>query len=154
MEKRLKRDREVNGINIVASDVTITRFDSSNHGTFGRLVCDDFMAYTGELPDRSNKSNISRIPTGVYKCVWSYSPRLKTEMYLVEGVSGRSGIRIHSANFMGDSDLGLRKQVNGCIALGEKIGVLEGQKALIMSKPAIRRFEQKMNKKTFTLEIK
>lgn len=74
-------------------------------------------------------------------------------MYLVENVNKRSGIRIHSANFMGDLTLGYKCQLNGCIALGEKFGVVNGQKAVLLSNPAIRKFESLMSGQSFVLEV-
>jgi hypothetical protein len=74
-------------------------------------------------------------------------------MYLVENVSGRSGIRFHSANFMGNTSEGKKSQLNGCIALGEKLGTINGQQALLISAPAIRRFEDLMDGEEFMLTI-
>jgi len=48
----------------------------------------------------------------------------------------------------------LRSQLNGCIALGERKGWIDGQKALLISAPAIRRFEECFAGKAFTLEIR
>jgi hypothetical protein len=133
--------------------VQIVRVDTGDQGTFGKIYYKQFVAFTGELPDRGNKSNVSCIPKGIYKCVWTYSPRFKRKMYLLENVKGRTGIRIHLANFMGDAEKGYKKQLNGCIALGENLGKMDGQKALLISGPAIRRFEKVMGGKPFVLEI-
>jgi hypothetical protein len=75
-------------------------------------------------------------------------------MYLLFDVPSRSGIRKHPANFMGDAALKFRCQLNGCIALGEKLGVMGGQRALLVSVPAMRRFESHMEMKPFRLIIK
>jgi len=72
-------------------------------------------------------------------------------MYLVDGVRSRAGIRFHAANLMGAAPY--RSQLNGCIALGERLGHVDGQKALLLSAPAIRRFEQHFAGQPFTLEI-
>jgi len=74
-------------------------------------------------------------------------------MYLLLGTDPRAGIRAHSANFMGDLSMGYKRQLNGCIAFGEKVGIMDGQKALLLSAPAVRRFESHMEYKRFTLEI-
>ena len=138
---------------------TLTRFDSSDQGTFGKLTFGNSTLFTVELPDRNNASDISRIPAGVYKCVWTYSPRFKTDMYLLLNVPNRSGIRIHSANMAGDASMGWTRQLNGCIAIATKLGHLkirEGvmQKAGLASAPAVRELERWGNKQPFTLEIK
>lgn len=138
--------------------ITLTRLESSDQGTFGTIqVPDDewvYYFYTGELAWRDNASNVSCIPTGFYRCTWTYSPRFKRHMYLVDGVKSRTGIRKHSANFMGDDTKGFKKQLNGCIALGERLGWIDRQKALLLSAPAMRRFEALLNGEPFELEIK
>lgn len=134
--------------------VILKRFDQGDQGTFGLLVTPrGFMCFTGELPDRNNLPSISRIPPGTYHVEATWSPRFKRKMYLVFEVPRRSGIRKHAANFMGDKSKNYRCQLNGCIALGEKLGVMGGQKALLVSAPALRRFEQHMSLQPFTLQI-
>jgi hypothetical protein len=55
---------------------------------------------------------------------------------------------------MGDSSKGFHCQLNGCIALGEKLGWLEGQKAVLLSAPAVRRLESFFGGRPFQLEIR
>lgn len=74
-------------------------------------------------------------------------------MYLVGPVDRRTGIRIHAANLMGDAKKGYKCQLNGCIALGEKLGWIGKQKAVLVSRPAIRRLEKLTEGKPFQLEI-
>lgn len=133
--------------------VRLSRLETSDHGTFGRLRVRDLSFYTGELPWRDNAKGLSCIPAGTYGCAWTYSPKFKRMMYLVHPVPGRAGVRIHFANYMGDVRKGLRSHLEGCIGLGEKVGVMDGQKALLVSKPAVRRFEDLMGGKNFTLEV-
>jgi hypothetical protein len=73
-------------------------------------------------------------------------------MYVVVPVKGRAGIRMHSANFMGTNPPH-KKQLNGCLALGERMGWIDGQKAILLSAPAMRRFEALMQYKPFVLQI-
>lgn len=134
--------------------IILERLETSDHGTFGRLLAPGLTLFTGELPWRENKNDISCIPAGIYICHWTMSARFRRKMYLVQSVPHRTGIRKHSANLMGDSTLGLKRQLNGCIALGEKIGWMDGQKALLVSAPAMRRFETLMAGQPFELEIK
>jgi len=133
--------------------VRLQRLESSDEGTFGVIKINKLILFTGELPRRENRSNISCIPAGIYKCRWTYSNRFKRKMFLVDGVPDRAGIRIHAANLMGDVTLGYKAQLNGCIALGEKLGSIDGQKAVLLSVPAIRKFEKLMGGKPFELEI-
>lgn len=136
----------------------LERLESSDEGTFGILQIEDdefvYHFYAGELPWRDNKSDVSCIPKGRYTALWTKSPRFGRHMYLIDKVENRAGIRLHAANFMGDDKKGFRKQVHGCIALGEKLGWLGGQKAVLVSRPAMRRFEDITSGKPFELEIK
>jgi hypothetical protein len=134
-------------------NVRIERHETSDHGTFGKLVAEGFSCFTGELPDRENRAAVSCIPPRRFGCVWTFSPTFKRFMYLITGVPGRSGVRIHSANLMGDKSLGFKAQLQGCIALGERLGTMDGQKALLLSAPAVRRFEMFMAGRPFELEI-
>lgn len=131
----------------------LIRTESSNEGTFGQLLLDGWSCFTGELPWRDNARSISCIPPGEYRCLFTFSPRFRRQMYLVGPVTGRSGIRIHPANFMGDRSLGFKWQLNGCISLGQRLGRLAGQKALLISRPAVRQFEQHAEGQVFTLEV-
>ena len=131
----------------------LERLESSDQGTFGRITFGGTTLFTGELPEKGNASNASCIPAGTYKCVWTYSPAVKRRMYLVDRVPSRAGIRIHSANFMGDRSCGLKCQLYGCIALGERLGVMDGQKAVVLSACAVRKLEAAMARQPFELEI-
>ena len=135
------------------TNIVTLRHISSDQGTFGILAVGSFWCYTLELPWRNNASNYSCIPKGTYTVRWTYSPKFKRYMYLIDGVPHRSGIRIHSANYAGDVKKGYKSHLYGCLALGKKIGVLEGQKAILISRPTVRQFEQLMNKQTFLLRI-
>lgn len=136
------------------TDVIMTRIETGDQGTFGRLVAGSLTLYSGELPWLDNQPNISCVPDGVYQCVWTFSEHFRRFMYLLLGTSPRAGIREHSANLMGNESKGFKKQLNGCIAYGERLGWIGGQKALILSAPAVRRFEDHMQRKPFTLGIK
>jgi len=112
-----------------------------------------FSAISGELPWRENRSNISCIPTGEYRVRWGYSPHFKKWKYQILNVPKRYGVLMHAASYMGDTSLGFKTHLQGCIALSEKIGTIEKQKALLLSFPAMRRFEELLNKQEFTLRI-
>lgn len=132
----------------------LTREESTDQGTFGRLFADGLTLFTGELPWRDNAPNVSCIPVGTYKAAWTFSPAFKRMMYLILPVDGRSGIRIHSANLMGDKAMGFRSHLNGCIAMGKKIGWLAKQKAVLLSAPAVTELENFFDRQSFELEIR
>ena len=139
---------------MLTTRAVLERHETGTDGTFGVLQYDGYSWFTGELGWYDNANDISCIPAGTYKCLWTYSPRFKKNVYLVNNVPSRTGVRIHPANFMGDDRKGKRRQLNGCIALGKKLGVMEGQKAVLVSRPAIVEFENLMAGQPFQLEIR
>ena len=107
-----------------------------------------FACKTVERPWLNNANSISCIPKGTYQVRWTLSPKFMKYTYQVMDVPGRSGIRIHSANFY--------SQLEGCIALGDALVDVNGDGELdtINSKKTIALFENFMQKKQFTLIIK
>jgi hypothetical protein len=134
-------------------NVLLMRFDKSDQGVFGIIYFCGMKRFTGELPDRNNASNISCIPVGDYTVKWTLSNRLKKFTYEILGVPGRGGIRRHSSNLMGDESKGYIAQLRGCISLGEKVGTMRGQKALLISRPAINTFETVLQHQAFLLKV-
>jgi hypothetical protein len=132
----------------------LERHETGDQGTFGRLTLGALTLFTGELPWRENAANVSCIPPGMYRCTWTFSARFKRKMYLVAPVIGRAGIRKHAANLMGDVRKGFKAQLNGCIALGERLGWIDGQKALLLSAPAMRKLETLTQGQTFEMEVR
>lgn len=137
------------------SDAVLTRLDRGDQGIFGRVVAGSLSLYSGELAWRDNRPDVSCLPEpGLHRCVWTYSPRFRRFMYVLLGTEPRAGIRLHAANFMGDESLKYRRQLNGCIAFGERLGWMGGQKALLVSAPAMTKFENYMQRQPFSLEIR
>ncbi len=132
--------------------VTLFRLSSSDQGTLGKLVTEDFSCYTLEPPWRGNQRSISCIPLGEYEATVIVSSKFGY-VYYIKNVDNRSGILIHSGNLAGDVSLGYRTNSNGCILLGERIGTLQGQLAVLLSRPAITKFMSYMNNQNFTLDI-
>jgi hypothetical protein len=130
----------------------LCRLARSDQGTQGMLFYEGFNCHTLELPWRDNQRSISCIPPGEYKCVTRKSPRFGLTYHVTE-VLGRSYILIHSGNWAGDVNKGYKSHVNGCILLGQKAGWLQGQRAVLTSKPTIRRFMEFMGYEPFTLKI-
>lgn len=88
-----------------------------------------------ELPWKDNAKGISCIPKGTYKVITTFSNRFQKDMWQLLDVPGRTGIRIHSANYS--------RQLEGCIALGmykvdmDKDGtmdVAESRKAIALAR--------------------
>ena len=112
----------------------LSRFESTEQGTFGRLG----KWFTVERTEML-------LAAGTYKVAWMWSPRLRRRTYRLLGTAPRTGILIHQAN--------LASQLLGCIALGEKIGWMDGIKCVLVSRPAIRKFEESVARKPFELEV-
>lgn len=130
--------------------ITLTRNESGPSGIFGKL--DILNIVSGELPWRGNESDVSCIPTGIYEVVWGISEKWGA-CYHVQGVLNRQNIEIHPANFCGDIHLGYKSDLEGCICLGESIGMISGQYAIIDSRLALSRFENFLNRQPFELAI-
>lgn len=97
---------------------------------------------------------MSCIPAGVYRASMVYVPKFKRFCYLVLPTAPRVGILMHAATWMGDTQKGYKTHLQGCIALGEKLGVIEGQKALLFSRPAMSRFEDLTERQPIELEVR
>jgi len=128
------------------------RYAASDQGTFGVLVFGSQFIYTGELPWRGNAPYWSCIPEGKYTVRLRSSPKYGN-VYEVTNVEGRTYILMHQGNYCGDSRLGFKTNVQGCILLGLKTGRLNGQKVVLDSRTARRRLESYMKFETFELEI-
>lgn len=117
--------------------VTLKRIAFKDEYTIGRLYingvyfCDTLEDKDRSLYDWQSVEYIlekkikhkTAIPYGMYKLMWSYSPKYKRFMPEITGVKGFSGIRIHSGNTADDS--------SGCVLLGynKKVGmVLDSRK--------------------------
>lgn len=118
----------------------LIRIDQSDEGTFGVFLTDGGWWYSMECPWRDNERGISCIPEGQYQCHFTMSNRFRKNLYILGHVHDRDGIRIHAANFGGDESKGLIGQLEGCIALGNRMGKTKPQKCLLDSEGAIKAF--------------
>jgi hypothetical protein len=133
----------------------VLRSPSTDAGTPGALLRPDGsrIAWTLELPWRENRRRISCIPPGTYGARYVVTARRPAGVYLLEGVPGRDSILIHSGNVAGDVAKGLESDVLGCILLGQQRGTRRGQRAVLLSKPAVRALADEMGRRPFTLEV-
>lgn len=132
--------------------ITLERFESTDQGTFGVLLgCPK--VFTGELPWRDNARDVSCIPVGQYRAVWTFSPKFRRFTYMLHDVPERGVIRIHPANFMGDEAQGFKSELDGCIALGNSFVKKAKQKHLLDSAVAVREFENWLKERPFILEV-
>jgi hypothetical protein len=54
-------------------------------------------------------------------------------------VPGREGILIHQGNLCGDVRIGFKSNVLGCVLVGDRLGVIGGQAAVLNSTATLRR---------------
>lgn len=138
----------------------LTSSPSTDEGTFGMMVLDDGSdMHTLELPWRDNAPQISCIPAGTYLCELVWSPRFKTQLYGLRNVPQRSDILIHWANWAGDRAKGWKSELQGCIAPGVAVGVLNNhaghpQRAVIQSRRALHDLMAWAAGQPFELEIR
>lgn len=110
--------------------LTLVRLFSGNDGTFGKLILPSgYSCFTAELPYKDNKKEISCIPKGLYKI----TPRQATNKFKYthykvleptgEEVMGRDNILIHVGNYAGDTSLGKKSDVEGCILVGDSVRI-------------------------------
>jgi hypothetical protein len=135
----------------------IRRDASSDAGTFGALDAPGLRCHTIELPWRDNRRQRSCIPAGSYRCEIVKSPKFG-RVYQVMGVPGRDHVLIHPANVAGDVELGFDSQLHGCIALGQRRGVMRNSKgamqpSLLVSRPAVSQFMSLLAGNPFMLEV-
>jgi hypothetical protein len=133
--------------------VTLVRLHDNGNSIIGALIVVEngkmiFSCKTLELGYKDNQNMISSIPTGTYNVAMTLSPRFNRNMYLLDSVPNRSGVRIHSANFA--------HQLHGCIALGSNTKDInsDGNLDIVHSGQTMAEFESLMNNKPFKLEIK
>ena len=136
-------------------ELILTRFCYSSMGTFGKLEGLNLSMLTIEDPWHNNEPNNSCIPDGPYTAKRTHRPKhgntfvlinedLKIAEYPKPGM--RSSCLIHIANTILD--------VEGCIGLGERLGCLGSNWAILDSGIAINRFMQHVeNEQEFELKI-
>ena len=125
----------------------LKRFSSSLDVTFGAVLDVNTglpICLTLENPYKSNLTDISSIPTGLYKV--SYRKGDKKFPFQVLDVFGRSGIMIHTGN--------LEKHTKGCILPGMSIGTLDGKPAVLSSGQAMDILIKYVEESDFELEVK
>lgn len=117
------------------SHAHLQRFAYTPMGTFGRLTVGDQSWFTVERPWLNNKPGISCIPEGTYPLKLRTSGIVSrttsgnySKGWEVTKVPGRSLIMLHIGNTMDD--------LEGCIAPGKSLGVVQGKWAVQLSRLA------------------
>jgi hypothetical protein len=115
----------------------IVRFAYTPFETFGRLYMPTFSCVTVEPPWRGNQPFVSCIPPAPMQD-WREYPlkptRFRNKYATLEvcGVPKRSEIKVHVAN--------TASQLQGCIALGNRLGTVGGEWAVLNSQLTFERW--------------
>jgi len=135
-------------------NANIFRIKSDDQGTIGIFVIPNlgWSCYINELPDRQNRSSISKIPAGDYIVNIRQSPRFGT-IFHVTNVKNRSYILFHGGNYAGDVKKKWRTHSHGCLLLGRKVGILGNQRAVLNSRTTLIEFMNLMDNESFKLKI-
>ena len=121
----------------------------NNEGVFSRLFIDDvFECYVLEDKEREEKIlGKTAIPLGTYRIEFTYSNKFDRILPELMDVSGFTGVRIHSGNYVTDTD--------GCILVGKSYNLAKAM--LLDSKEALHSLLIKMinayRSKEITIEI-
>lgn len=90
--------------------IKLIRNQSEGAAIFGRLFVDG--AYFCDTLEHTQYA----IPAGFYRVRITFSPRFQELLPILDGVIGRTGIRIHAGNTI--------KDTTGCILVGERSPLL------------------------------
>ena len=140
------------------SHAILSRERSGKHGTVG-VLCAPGLPPTAvmEPPWRGNRRNRSCIPAGLYEVVPHLSPRHR-RCLLVTQVPGRSHILFHAGNLGGDVERGWHTHTKGCLLPGLRRGEMSvggrRQRAVLASRPALRRLMEWAAGRPFVLDIR
>lgn len=126
--------------------VELIRLEESAHGTIGVLkINKEIFCFTLEPPDRLNERSRSSIPAKQYLCKPFESQRFG-RTFEVADVPGRSAILFHAGNTV--------EHTEGCILVGESVGKLIGNRAVLNSGATFKRFAESVGAgQTFSLTI-
>lgn len=129
---------------------TLGKFIACDHT--GKVI---FASDSIELAWKENKSQISCIPAGTYKCVYRESAKYPQHYHVLD-VPGREFILIHQANFVGSANPKTHKpDLLGCIGVGNGYADLNGDGIveLLNSTATLRKMIAVMGKEDFELTI-
>ena len=109
----------------------LIRNKPSGKAIFGRLLvdCENVSGFQSfKLQMDTLEHTDYAIPSGFYRLRITHSPRFKELLPILDGVLGRSGIRIHAGNII--------EHTTGCILVGERLEA-KGER-LLSSRKALK----------------
>jgi len=120
----------------------LVRLETGSTETIGVLKLNGLIqCYILEPPKFGNKINKSCIPTGRYYCEKYYSKKYKTDCLALTHVPGRKYIAIHYGN--------TAKDTTGCLLAGLHAGKLNGKRAVLQSRDALRYLMNRIRDETY-----
>ncbi len=125
----------------------LIRIAETSDGTFGVLTWNT-KPFAVSLEDRWRENRVGRscIPSGLYSCERVQSPKFG-ETFEITNVPGRSHILFHAGNTHEDTE--------GCVLVAEQYGQLNGQDAVLRSRPGFDEFLRLIeNTYRFNLKIR
>ena len=118
--------------------VELIRLEETRQGTIGALKIDkEVFCWTLEPPDRLNERNRSSIPAQQYICK-PFDSQRHGKTFQIEDVPGRDYVLFHAGNTVSHTE--------GCVILGQTIGKLRGDRAVLNSGVTFARFMTTMEK--------
>lgn len=114
--------------------VELLRLEESPQGTIGLIKIDkEVFCFSLEPPDRLNEKSRSSIPAKQYTC-HPFESQKFGKTFEVTDVPGRSAILFHAGNTVNHTE--------GCILVGESVGKLKGDRAVLNSGTTFKRFAE------------
>lgn len=126
--------------------VMIERYETKDNYALGNCYvidednCTHYIGVSLERGWKNNQKNISCVPTGEYPLVLEYSPKFKQDLWELKKVPKRAECKFHAANYW--------YELNGCIALGEKVEDInkDGYPDITKSKKTMREFHKALKR--------
>ena len=108
----------------------LTRTKQQQSATFGNLeISGPVFKHFVTL-----ESSAKIFPAGTYDLVYEHSNRFKRQLWEFKGIPHRAEIKIHNANFA--------HQLDGCVAIGMRSGVINGIPAALSSRLALEQLTE------------
>ncbi len=123
----------------------LIRLEETEQGTIGVLkINKTVFCFTLEPPDLENRVNKSSIPAQQYT-VKPYSSQNYPDIYEIINVPDRSYVLFHPGNTVDNTA--------GCILLGESLGKLQGDRAVLNSGKTFNKFRNILRNEDHHLTI-
>ena len=114
----------------------LIRLETSSKGTFGVLkINKEIFCNTLEPPDKDNAKNISSIPAQQYDVARIMSPKYGETFQIID-IPDRDQVLFHAGNIV--------DHTKGCVILGQYIGKLKGDRAVLNSGNTFKEFMELM----------